>query len=128
MKLPPKIEAEGLRAYEQVCAYERLRRRRLPLIYCAFPLLFVICGFGTLLGDQPNLAIVCLIAAVLFSVVAFFNWRRLSHQYAKNLALLANLEGTYGEQLPWIEVENHFAALEQLKQNLAEEKRRGTTK
>jgi len=124
MKVPQKIEADGLRAYERVCAFEQLRRRRLPVIYCLFPLLFVVCGFGSLMGNRPELAVVCLVTAILFSVVAWLNWRRLSQRYAKNLEILAELESTYGDELPWIKVENHFAALEQLKRNLEEERKK----
>ena len=123
LKAPPKIETEGLRAYDQVCAFERLRRRRLPVIYCGITLLIVICGFALMIVDLPVWALVCLVLAIFFSVMAWFNWRKLTQNYAKNLAFLAELENTYGDELPWIEVEKHFAALEQLKSNLEEEKK-----
>jgi len=124
MSIPPKVEADGLRTYEQVCAFEQLQRRRLPMIYGEFTLLFVACGLWMFMGKHLELAMVCLVTAVLFSVGAWLNWRMLSQRHAKNLEILAALEATYGDELPWIKVENHFAALEQLKRDLEEEKRR----
>jgi uncharacterized protein involved in exopolysaccharide biosynthesis len=47
-------------------------------------------------------------------------WQRLKQQYAENLKLLAKLEATYGDALPWVQVENHFAALEALKREIAD--------
>jgi hypothetical protein len=123
MKAPPKIEAEGLRAYDQVCAFERLRRRRLPVIYCGITLLIVICGFALMIIDRPVWALICLMLAIFFSGVSWLNWRKLTRGYAKNLEFLAELESAYGDELPWIAVEKHFAALEQLKSNLEEEKK-----
>ena len=41
-------------------------------------------------------------------------------QYAENRALLEKLESTYGDALPWVQVEQHFAALEELKREIAE--------
>lgn len=126
MKAPPQIEAQGLRAYDQVCAFERLQGRRLPVIYCGITLLIVICGFALMIIDLPVWALICLVLAIFFSVMAWFNWRKLKRGYAKNLAFLAELESTYGDELPWLEVEKHLAALEQLKSNLEEEKQRKT--
>ena len=123
MKAPPKIEAEGLRAYDQVCAFERLRRRRLPVIYCTITLLILICGFALMSIDYPVWASTCLVLAIFFSGMAWFSWRKLTQRYEKNLGFLAELESTYGDDLPWIEVEKHFAALEQLKSNLEEEEK-----
>jgi len=40
--------------------------------------------------------------------------------------LLAKLEATYGDALPWVQVENHFAALEELKREIAKESGEGT--
>ena len=124
MKPPPKIEAEGLRAFDQVCAFERLKRRRLPVIYCAFTLMIVLGGFAMLMMDDPVWALLCLLSAIGFSLGAWLNWKKLTQLYAKNIALLAELENTYGDQLPWVQVENHFAALEQLKRDLEQEKQR----
>jgi ABC-type bacteriocin/lantibiotic exporter with double-glycine peptidase domain len=125
MKAPPPIEAQGLRAYDRVCAFERLQRRRLPVIYCGIALLIVICGLSLMIINLPVWALICLMLAIFFSVMAWFNWQKLTRDYAKNLAFLAELESTYGDELPWLEVEKHLAALEQLKSNLEEEKKRG---
>jgi hypothetical protein len=35
--------------------------------------------------------------------------------------LLATLESEYGDDLPWIQVEKHFAELEKLKREMAAE-------
>jgi hypothetical protein len=50
----------------------------------------------------------------------WFEWRRWSRLYGENLALLTRLESTYGNALPWVQVEQHFAALEDLKREIAE--------
>jgi len=124
MKLPPQLENEGLRAYEQVRAFEGLQRRRLPLIYCGVTLLFAISGGALLWWDRPEVAMMCLWMAILYPLLFVFNWRRLRARDGKNRRLLAELEAQYGEQLPWLQVERHFAALDQLQWDLAEEKRR----
>jgi len=124
-KLSPKTEQEGMRAYEQVCAFEALRRRRIPAIYSGVALLLVVAGFVLLVKDEPRWAVVCLVTVAGFSAVAWWNWRALSRRYAKNLEMIEELERTYGEALPWVAVEKHFAALEQLKRDLEEERRRG---
>lgn len=123
MKASPQIEAEGLRIYDKVCAFERLRWRRLPAIYCGITLLIVISGFALMLIDRPIWALTCLILAIFFAGIAWLNWKKLTQAYEKNLKFLADLESTYGEDLPWIQVEKHLAALEQLKSNLEEEKK-----
>jgi ABC-type bacteriocin/lantibiotic exporter with double-glycine peptidase domain len=123
MKAPPQVEAEGLRIYDKACAFERLRRRRLPAIYCGVTLLIVMSGFALMFINRPLWALLCLVLAVFFSGMAWLNWRKLMRGYAKNLEILTELENTYGEDLPWIQVEKHLAALEQLKSNLEEEKK-----
>ena len=122
MKLEPKIEAEGLKAYEQAGAFERLRQWRLPLAYGVFPLVPALCGFGLLAAGHAGMATAHFLVAVLFAGGAWLHWRRLQAKYAKNLHLLAEMEKTYGDRLPWIQVENHFAALERLERDLAEER------
>lgn len=124
MKLPPQIEQEGLIAYEQVGAFEDLQRRRLPAIYGGLTLLFVICGGAMLLANLPAGALLCLGIAILFPLWAGFEWWRLRLRYQENRRRLAELESQYGDQLPWLQVERHFAALEQLRADLAEEKRK----
>ena len=44
--MTPQIETEGLRAYEQARAFERLRSWRLPLSYVVFPLIPMLIGIG----------------------------------------------------------------------------------
>lgn len=124
MKAPAKIEAEGMDAFDQVCAFEQLQRRRLPMIYGAITVLIAVCGLVLLKIDRPGWAVACLLLAIFFSVISWLNWKKLEKQYEKNLALLAELEGTYGDDLPWIQVEKHLAAVEQLKHDLEEEKRK----
>jgi hypothetical protein len=124
MALTPEIEAKGLRAYEQAGAFERLRQWRLPLGYAIFPLVPVLCGIGLLkTGGHAGLATAHFIVAVFFAWGAWLHWRKLKARYAKNLQLLAEMERTYGDQLSWVQVENHFAALKRLERDLAAEKR-----
>jgi len=120
-----EIEARGLRAYEQARAFERMRTWRLPVTYAlasVLPLAFG--GVAWRLGYSPLLA-----AGILFSIFitgrVFLEWKRLHRQYAENLALLATLEKTYGVELPWVQVEHHFAALEELQREIAEDQDKG---
>jgi hypothetical protein len=117
------IHEPGLRAYEQARAFEQLRRRRAPLFYAVFPLVFVIFGCVAIELVDLLLAATCGGLAVFSSLLSWWNWRRLRRLYARNLALLAGLEAQHGPDLPWLEVERHLAALDQLKADLAEEKR-----
>jgi hypothetical protein len=128
MKLTPQVETEGLRAYEQARAFERLREWRLPVSYGIFVAIPILCGLVALRFGRVEMGILQFGAAILFAVIAWFQWRRLKRRYAKNFALVLDLERTYGDQLPWVQVENHFAALEKLQQELAGEKKLSDTK
>jgi hypothetical protein len=70
--------------------------------------------------DHHPLAWVNFIAAILLAWMARFQWKQLAARHANNLRLLANLKAEYGEELPWVQVENHFAQLEKLKREIAE--------
>ncbi|MCE0484373.1 MAG: hypothetical protein LV479_09070 [Methylacidiphilales bacterium] len=118
----PKIEAEGLKVYEQVGAFERLRTWRLPLGYVVFVLIPVLNGAGMWWIGHTLTAVATLVAAMIFALLSWFHWSRLKAQYEKNLARLTELEKTHGDALPWVQVEKHFEALEQLKRELAEER------
>ncbi len=115
-----EIEARGLKAYEQARAFERLRTWRLPLVYggaAAVPLFLAYAAWRS--GDTGIAGM-----GIGFSVFVFFlvvmQWRRLLRQHAENRALLEKLEATYGNALSWVQVEQHFAALEELKREVAE--------
>jgi len=123
MKLTPEIEAKGLKAYEQVCAFEALRRRKLPWIYTGFSLLLAALGVLMLRHDQLKLAEAFLLGAVLFAWGSGWSWRKLMARYAVNVQVVNELEKTYGDQLQWVKVEKHFAALAKLQRELAMEKR-----
>jgi len=124
MKLTPEIEAKGLRAYEQVCAFERLRAWRLPLSYVVFTLIPVVIGMVMLKRGFTTWADLNFLAGAVLLVGAWFHWRHLCVRYVKNQHLLAELEQAYGEQLPWVLVEKHFAELAKLKRELEEESNR----
>jgi hypothetical protein len=121
-KPTPEIEAQGLRAYEQTLAFERLRTWRLPLVYGGAAVAPLFLGYSAWhSGDEGIAAMgVGVSAFILFLVV--MQWRRLLRQYAENRALLEKLESAYGDALPWVQVERHFAALEELKREIAEER------
>jgi hypothetical protein len=123
MRLPPEVESDGLRAYEEARAFENLRRKRLPTIYAGLTLLMILAGSVMWRIGHPDIAGIGLVTAFLFAVLARFTWQNLSIRYEKNLHLLAELEGRYGEEVPWLQVERHLAALDQLQADLAEEKR-----
>ena len=120
MALTPDTEASGLKAYEQVRAFERLRSWRLPLSYGVFVLVPVVSGAGMLALEHPLSATASFAAAGLFGWISWSHWKQLRARYARNVRLLAGLKAEYGEELPWIQVENHFAALERLKREMAE--------
>ncbi len=124
MSLTPEIEARGLKAYEQVRAFERLRMWRLPLWYAIFPLIPALSGAGLWAIGHVTMAALHFLAAILFALAEWFHWKRLCALYAENLLLLTKLEASYGDQLTWVKVENHFAALEEIKRGLAEETRK----
>lgn len=121
-KLDPKTEAEGLKAYEQVCAFERLRSWRLPLGYVVFVSIPIFFGSVMLWQGRETGGIINFLAAIGFALMAGFHWGRLKARYAKNLQRVNELEAVYGEQLAWVKVEKHFAQLEQLKRELEEER------
>jgi uncharacterized membrane protein len=115
MALSPEIEARGMKAYEQARAFERLRSWRLPLTYAVFALIPALSGAW--MGAMGHLILAGLnfFVAVFLAWMGRFQWKRLRARHAGNLRLLAELKAEYGDQLPWIQVENHFAALEKLK-------------
>jgi hypothetical protein len=120
MALTPDTEASGLKAYEQARAFERLKSWRLPLSYGVFVLVPVLSGGGMALLGHPVPAFCSFLAAALFGWISSSHWKELRARYARNSRLLAQLKAEYGEELPWIQVENHFAALEKLKREMAE--------
>lgn len=122
MKLTPELEAQGLRAYEAAGAFEQLRRRRWPLIYCGLLMMWLMFTLVAIRVEHPGLCAANLLGIGVIAFVSWRHWMGLKEQYGKNLQLLAKLERSYGDQLPWVRVENHFAALEKLKRELAEEK------
>ena len=63
--------------------------------------------------------------AVFIAIRVWLQWKHLNQLYADNLTLLARLEATYGDALPWVQVENHFAMLEEIQREIAERKREG---
>ena len=125
MNLTPEDEARGLKAYEQVQAFERLRSWRLPLsvIVCAL-VPAVSGGWMLVLGDHPILTTLNFTIALFLAWIGWFQWKRLLARHARNLRLLAQMKTEHGDALPWVKVENHLAELEKLKRELAEEQRR----
>jgi hypothetical protein len=116
MKPTPDIEAKGLKAYEQVRAYERLKSWRLPLTYIIFALIPALCGAWMWATGYTTLAWINFLLAAFLAWQGRFQWKQLRARHANNLRLLAGLEAEYGDQLSWVQVEKHFAALEKLKQ------------
>jgi hypothetical protein len=126
MKPTPEIEARGLKAYEQVRAFERLRGWRLPVSYAIFVAIPLVFGWVALRSGYEGMGEFQFGVAFLFAVIAVFQWKHLKERHVRNLALVADLERTYGDELPWVQVNNHFAALEKLQREIAEEKAAGT--
>ncbi len=121
MKPTPETEARGLKAYEQARAFERLRSWRLPLTYTIFALVPALTGAAMWALGHTTLAWLNFGVAVILAWMGRSQWKQLCARHARNLRLLAELKAEYGDQLPWIQMENHFAALEELKREMAEE-------
>jgi hypothetical protein len=120
MALTSEDEARGMRAYEQARAFERLRSWRLPLSFAVFALIPALSGAWMWAIGHTLMAWLNFLAAVFLAWMGRFQWKQLRARYARNLRLLAELKAEYGDQLPWIQVENHFAELEKLKREIAE--------
>ena len=97
--IPPKVEAEGLRAYEQVRAFDAIRGRRLPLIYTALSVMLFLASGALIERDQLLPGTGVLLVAILASTVALFHWKRLEARHRTNLEFLASLEMRYGDKL-----------------------------
>jgi hypothetical protein len=122
MNLTPEDEARGLKAYEQARAFERLRSWRLPVSFGACAVVPALSGVWMLaLGNHPILTTLNFAIAIFLAWISWFQWKRLQALYARNLRLLAQMKAQHGDALPWVKVENHFAELEKLKRELAEE-------
>ena len=104
-----------MKAYEQARAFERLRSWRLPLTYTVFALIPALIGAAMWATGHTMPASFNFLAAVVLAWLGRSQWKTLCARHAENLRLLAELEKMYGEELPWIAVENHFAALEVLR-------------
>jgi hypothetical protein len=126
-KPTPEIEAQGLKAYEQARAFERIRAWRLPVTFTVPPIILVLVGAMAWHQGYLWLCAVSLSLALFAAVRLWLQWKRLLRLYGENLALLARLESTYGDALPWVQVEQHFAALEELKREIAEGRNGPTT-
>ena len=122
MKPTPDTETRGLKAYEQAKAFERLRTWRLPLTFIICAAIPVASGALMWHMGHHRMAWLNFVAAMLLSWMGRFQWKQLSARHARNVRLLSQLEAEYGDQLPWVQMENHFAALEKLKREIAEEK------
>ena len=109
-----------MKAYEQARAFERLRSWRLPLSYAVFALVPALSGAWMWALGHMTLAWLNFAAAVFLAWMGRFQWKQLRARHARNLRLLANLKAEHGDQLPWIQVEKHFAELERLKREMSE--------
>ena len=110
-----------MKAYEQARAFERLRSWRLPLSFTVFALIPALSGAWLWSTGHMLLAGLNFFAAVALAWLGRFQGKQLRARYANNLRLLAELKAEHGDQLPWIQVEKHFATLEQLKREIAED-------
>jgi len=106
-----------MKAYEQARAFERLRSWRLPLTYAVFALIPALSGAAMWWLGHSMMAWLNFLVAVVLAWLGRFQWKQLRARHARNLRLLAELKAEYGDQLPWIQVENHFAALELLQRS-----------
>jgi hypothetical protein len=115
MALTPEIEARGMKAYEQARAFERLRSWRLPLSYAMCALVPALSSAAMWALGHPMVAGFNFLGAVFLAGMVRSHWKTLRASYVENLRLLAELEKRYGDELPWVQVEKHFAELEVLR-------------
>ncbi len=123
MALSAEDEQWGLRAYEQARAFERMRSWRLPVALTLFPCAALVVGFWTWALGHHLLGAANLGIGVFLAWMGRFQWKQLGARHARNLRLLAQMKEEHGDELPWLRMEKHFAALEKLKRELAEESR-----
>ena len=106
--------------------FERLRTWRLQASYVIFVSVPFLSASVALAMGHETLGGVQYGAAALFAVIAWLQWRHLKERYAKNCEVVAELERIYGDDLPWVKVDKHFAELEKLKREMAEQRAGGT--
>jgi len=121
MTLTPEIEAKGLKAYEQARAFERLRAWRLPLSYVIFQVIPLLSG---VMAWQVGRT---LMGAMNFAAAADLPWFRgctgvAAGRYGITRSCCRDGEDLWGA-VAWVQVEKHFAELEKLERELAEERR-----
>ena len=104
-------------------AFEALQERHLPWIYAGFALAMGVMGGKIFLLGHETMAAFLVMGGILFGFWTHRHWQDQKRRYAENVKLLTDLEGTYGDDLPWIQVEKHFEALAKLEEELAEEDR-----
>ncbi len=121
MKPSAEVEANGLRAYEQARAFERLRTWRLPVTLALFPLLAAATAVALACTGHGQFAVGDAAVTTLLAWLAMHQWTHLRRRHDANLKLLRKLEGEYGDTLPWVQMEQHFAKLAELKEDLARE-------
>ncbi len=119
MALSTEDEARGMKAYEQARAFERLRSWRLPLTFAAFALVPALVGLWVGVIGHTTVAGFNLALAAFLAWMGRAQWKHLQARHTRNLRLLSELKAEHGDQLPWVQVENHFAALEKLQREMA---------
>ena len=124
MEPDPAIVARGLKAYEQARAFERLRSWRLPLTYALAPAVPALFAVAMLRQGHPGYFAAGAAFTLFIAVRVALEWRRVQRRYADNLSLLARLEAAHGDSLPWVQVEKHFAALDEIRRELAQNETR----
>jgi hypothetical protein len=117
--LPPEVEKEGWRAYEQARAFEHLRRKRVPEIYAVFFVLLTIATFlVALYHPRSMMALGAFAVMVILCVLGWQKWLSLRMRHTVNLHLLEDWKARYGPDLPWLEVERHMVAVAELQAEL----------
>ncbi len=81
--------------------------------------------FFLLMVHHPLPGLLAFALTALLSIGAWKHWRELQARYERNRQRLAELEREYGEDLPWLQMERHMAALKELQRELEEERRQG---
>ena len=123
MKPSAEICEQGLRAYEQVGAFERMRPQRGLVASCILaPAVFIALAWAAVKYHHVYLGVGCIADAFIVAALSLWQWHRLRTRHERNIALLASLERQFGPDLPWLEVERHMAALKRIVADIDREK------
>lgn len=120
MAMPPEEDLiAGQTAYEQARAYERIGWR-IPYVYAAGLFLGVIFGWYLWSAYRWWAWTSWGVLLILWYFACRYHWEQLKKTYRANLYLLQQQREQYGNDLPWVQVEQQMAILAEIERENAE--------